>query len=130
MPIQPRTRQLFTLMIWIGSVGLIILIGAAYGWTVIDRRFMLLAILLGLPPAALGYVAIGLMVTALDDRRLRRGHNVYQEDEYVDNAGFIHLNATSARINKGSENVSDLLSDAGKVVGAITSNPDDSTNDD
>lgn len=115
MPVEPRTRQLIFLMLWIIFTITFIAVGAGIGWPV-NRLVILLAIIAGLAPAFGGHVLVGALITARDDRRLRRGQNVYQEDAHVDDAGFIHLSAADARVNKHEATLSDMLSDAGKVI--------------
>ena len=126
MPVQPRTRQLIFLMLWIVSTAVLIIIGDRFGLPM-NRLVILLAAIVGLVPAIGINLLVGALITARDDRRLRRGDNVYQEDAHVDDAGFIHLSAASARVNKHETGLSDMLSDAKTIAMATVENSDDNS---
>lgn len=114
---QTRTQYMIFLTIWAGSLVVAFIISMVYGFDVGRdiRGSLYLSGLLALVPAAVGYVLVRRLGSLIDRWRVKRGHDVYQEREYEDDAGFIHLNEVPAFEAQEEVKVSEIVSGMSKV---------------
>ena len=91
---QMRTQYMLFLVLWAGALVAAFVVALAYGFDVGEnfRGALILFAILALVPAAVGYVLLQRMGSLVDRWRVKRGHDVYRERAYEDDAGFIHLN--------------------------------------
>src|SRR5215213_8881931 len=100
MPVKPRAHYLIFFMSWIAAFVLSLMVAQENGVRISKESIFVVILFLSLFPAALSYLVISKVASVYHDWRYRNGHDVYREDQYEDDAGFIHLNQNSARINK------------------------------
>jgi hypothetical protein len=113
MPIKTRAHYLIFLLSWMVAFVLALVLAQENGLPVSREYILALLFLLSLIPAALGYLAVSRLLALYDEWRFRHGRDVYREDQYEDDAGFIHLNQKAARINKDEPHLAEILSDVG-----------------
>jgi hypothetical protein len=113
-----RTQYLLFLMLWVGSIFILLLVAIAY--LPIDTRdirgSLLAAGVVALLPAAGGYILIRKVSSMRDKWQLRRGHDVYQERAYEDDGGFIHLNEVPAPEKEQEVSVKEIVSGLGQAA--------------
>ena len=116
MPIKTRAHYLIFLLSWIAGFVVSLVVAQENGFHISKRIIIFTLLLLSLFPAALSYLAISKLSSVYDDWRYRSGRDIYREDQYEDDAGFIHLNQTSARINKHETHLAEILRDVGSAT--------------
>jgi hypothetical protein len=116
------------LTIWAGSLVAAFIIAMAYGFDVGRdiRGSLFLSGLLALVPAAVGYVLVLRLSSLIDRWRVKRGHDVYQEREYEDDAGFIHLNEVPAFEAQEEVKLSEIVSGMEPILERPSKDSDDS----
>lgn len=123
MPVKPRTRYLIFIVVWIVAFGLTLVVAQENGFRISHDMILVIILFLSLCPAALGYLAISKLITVYDDWRERSGRDIYRQDQFEDDAGFIHLNQKAARINKHDTHLAEILRDvSGATAEAIKDN--------
>jgi hypothetical protein len=116
MPIKTRAHYLIFLLSWIAGFVVSVVVAQENGFHISKKIILFMLLLLSLFPAALSYLAISKLTSVYDDWRYRNGRDIYREDLYEDDAGFIHLNQTSARINKHETHLAEILRDVGSAT--------------
>jgi hypothetical protein len=120
MPIKTRAHYLIFLLSWIVAFVLTVVVAQESGFRVSHETILALILLLSLLPGALGYLAITRLASVYDDWRYRNGADIYRQDQFEDDAGFIHLNQKAARINKHDTSLAEILTDVGgATAGAV-----------
>ena len=113
-----RTQYLLFLMLWVGSIFILLFVAIAY--LPIDTRdirgSLLAAGVVALLPAAGGYILIRKVSSMRDKWQLRRGHDVYLERTYEDDGGFIHLNEVPAPEKEQEVSVKEIVSGLGEAA--------------
>jgi hypothetical protein len=117
-PMTSRTQYLLFLMLWVGSIFILLFVAIAY--LPIDTRdirgSLLAAGVVALLPATGGYVLIRKVSSMRDKWQLRRGHDVYQERAYEDDGGFIHLNEVPWSEKEQEVSVKEIVSGLGEAA--------------
>jgi hypothetical protein len=113
MPIKTRAHYLIFLLSWIVAFLLTVVVAQENGFRVSHESILVLILFLSLLPGALGYLAISKLASVYDDWRYRNGEDIYRQDQFEDDAGFIHLNQKSARINKHDTGLAEIFREVG-----------------
>jgi len=116
------------LTIWAGSLVAAFIIAMAYGFGVGKdiRGSLFLFGILALVPAAVGYVLVLRLGSLIDQWRVKRGHDIYQERKYEDDAGFIHLNEVPAGEAQEEVRLSEIVSGMEPILERPSKDSDDS----
>ena len=108
MPLKKRAKYLLYLLLHMGMAVLASLLLEGYGFQKPDN----LAVLIVTPFAIGAYLAIVKFFELYKYWQYRRGRNVYEEEAYEDDAGFIHLNQKMAQVNKHDWEVIEIVKDS------------------
>jgi hypothetical protein len=127
MPVKPRARYLIFVLSWIAAFIVSLVVAQENGIRISREITLLVTLFLSLFPAAMSYLAISKIASIYDDWKYKSGHDIYREDQYEDDAGFIHLNQKSARVNKSETDLAEIFRDVRTLtVSAIrVDNPPD-----
>lgn len=87
-------------------------------------------ILLATPFAMGGYLGISYLLEAFKQWQYGRGRDVYGEEVYEDDAGFIHLNQRAAQVNKHDWELFEIVGDAGAAIAETASEDSDAKPED
>jgi hypothetical protein len=128
MPVKPRAHYLIFFVSWIAAFVLSIVVAQENGIRISREITLLVILFLSLFPAALSYLAISKIASVYDNWRYRNRHDIYREDQYEDDAGFIHLNQNSARINKSETDLTEIFRDV-RTLTVTAIRDDDPTGD-
>lgn len=114
-----RTQYLLFLVLWIAAIFILFLVAVTAGVPISTRDIrgsLFAAGVLALLPAAGGYLLIRRAGSTIDKWRARHGHDVYQEREYEDDGGFIHLNEVPACEKEQEVSVREIVSGLGQAA--------------
>lgn len=114
-----RSQYLLFLVIWL-TASVILVFGAIAAGLPIDARNLrgyLFGIgFVALLPAAGGFLLVRKGSALIDRWRVRHGHDVYQEREYEDDGGFIHLNEVPADEREQEVSVREIVTGLGQAA--------------
>jgi hypothetical protein len=124
---QSRTQRLIFLFIWAGAMVTLFITAIAYGFYVRGdmRAPLFFSCVLALAPAAAGYSLVLRCASVIDRWRVRRGHDLNLEREYVDDDGFTHLNEVPACERQEEVGLGEMVSGMGPALGRIVDDSDD-----
>ena len=125
MPLTKRAKYLLYLCLHIAFMFMWILVFDSYGARLQNKGEYYLCLLIATPFAVIGYLAINKLLDFYRAWQFRRGRDVYREEVYEDDAGFIHLNQKDARINKHELELIDLVKDGRTFVQAHLKDADE-----
>ncbi len=114
-----RSQYLLFLFIWLTAIFVIFFVALAVGVPMDARGLrgdVLIAGVIALAPAAGGYLVVRKTGSVLDAWRLRRGHDVFQERNYEDDGGFIHLNEVPACDQEQEVSLKEIVSGLGQAA--------------
>ncbi len=114
-----RTQYLLFLFIWLTAICVVFFVALAVGVPIKARGLrgdLFIAGVIALAPAAGGYLVVRKTGSALDAWRLRRGHDVYQQRNYEDDGGFIHLNEVPACDQEQEVSLKEIVSGLGQAA--------------
>jgi hypothetical protein len=89
-----------------------------YGFA-LGRAEIYVVLLVATPFAVGAYLGILKLLEMLKQWRYRRGRDVYSEEAFEDDAGFIHINQKAAQVNKHEWELIEILGDSASAVNGI-----------
>ena len=110
-----RAKYLLYICLHVGAVMLAVLFLRQQGYALLDNGLIHLVILLVTPLAAAAYLGSIKLVDLFKEWQYRRGRDVYSEEAYEDDAGFLHINRAAARINQEEVGLMNVLTDLSDI---------------